>query len=76
MNARWLGSADTPDGPSLGFGLDAAPGMIHALEPFDGLIDDLLQTAPSDPSGARRHGLRGWIHSPANTGPTMYQCTS
>ena len=29
---------------------------MHALEPFDGLVDDLLQTAPSD---LLEHGAMG-----------------
>jgi len=56
MNARWLASADTPDGPSLGLGWTPRQALLHALEPFDGLIDDLLQTAPSD---LLEHGAMG-----------------
>jgi len=48
LNGRWLASADTPDGPSLGvawFPLDA---LEFALEPFDGFVDELLASAPAD----------------------------
>lgn len=48
LNGRWLASADTPDGPSLGtawFPLDA---LEAALEPFDGFVDELLATVPAD----------------------------
>ncbi len=48
LNGRWLASADTPDGPSLGtawFPLDA---LQAALEPFDGFAEDLLATVPTD----------------------------
>ena len=48
LNGRWLASADTPQGPSLGvawFPLDA---LEVALEPFDGFVDELLATVPTD----------------------------
>jgi hypothetical protein len=32
MNGRWLASADTPDGPSLGLGLGAMEAIEAALE--------------------------------------------
>lgn len=56
MNARWLASADTPHGPSLGLGWTPRQALTHALEPFGGRIDDLLQTAPSD---LLEHGAMG-----------------
>lgn len=37
-NARWLASADTPDGPRLGV----------AWSPIDGFVDELLATLPAD----------------------------
>lgn len=43
VEGRWLASADTPDGPSMGTGdtpVDDA--LMVALEPFDGVIDELL----------------------------------
>ena len=40
---RWLASADTPDGPSLGWGDHSVQAIMMALEPFDGAIEELLQ---------------------------------
>jgi hypothetical protein len=37
FGGRWLASADTPDGPSLGWGWTAADALVMALEPFDGV---------------------------------------
>lgn len=48
MNGRWLASADSPAGPTLGLGWTPRQALMHALEPFDGLIDELLATAPRD----------------------------
>lgn len=42
FNGRWLASADTVDGPSLGWGHTAFAALWMALEPFDGVIDELL----------------------------------
>ena len=42
MNGRWLASADTPDGPSLGLGLGAIEAIEAALEPFHGIVDELM----------------------------------
>jgi hypothetical protein len=48
VNGRWLASADTPDGPTLRTGLTPLDALTEALEPFDGAIDELLDTAPMD----------------------------
>jgi hypothetical protein len=48
VNGRWLASAETPDGPSLRTGWSARGALAEALEPFDGIIDELLSTAPRD----------------------------
>ena len=48
LNGRWLASADTPDGPSLRTGWTARGALAEALEPFDGIIDQLISTAPAD----------------------------
>jgi hypothetical protein len=55
VDGRWLASADTPDGPSLRTGWTPLAALAEALEPFDGIVDQLLQTAPP--------GLldRGWM---------------
>jgi hypothetical protein len=50
MNGRWLASADTPDGPSLGLGLGAMEAIEAALEPFGGIVDELLASLPRSTS--------------------------
>lgn len=42
FNGRWVASADTPDGPTLGWGMSAVDALWMALEPFDGVIEELL----------------------------------
>jgi hypothetical protein len=44
MNGRWIASADTPDGPSLGLGWGAVQAMEAALAPFEGIVDELLES--------------------------------
>lgn len=56
MNGRWLASADAPNGPTVGLGWTPRQALMRALEPFDGLIDDLLETAPTD---LLEHGAMG-----------------
>jgi hypothetical protein len=56
MNGRWIASADGPDGPTLGMGWTPRQALMRALEPFDGLIDELLATAPDD---LLEHGALG-----------------
>lgn len=46
INARWIASADTPDGPSLGLGKGAIEAIEHALEPFVGIVNELLVSLP------------------------------
>ena len=36
IRGRWLASADTPDGPSLGTGWFPVDALTKALEPYDG----------------------------------------
>lgn len=48
LHGRWIASADTPEGPSLGLGLGAITAIEAALEPFDGLVAELLATAPPE----------------------------
>lgn len=43
---RWLASVDTPDGPSLGYGKTALAALWMALQPFDGVIGELLASLP------------------------------
>jgi hypothetical protein len=42
INGRWIASADTPDGPSLGLGDEPMPAIEGALEPYHGIADELL----------------------------------
>jgi hypothetical protein len=46
INGRWIASADTPDGPSLGLGDSATEAVECALLPFEGIVDDLLASLP------------------------------
>ena len=49
VNGRWIASADTVDGPTLGCGTDAFAALWHALEPFDGVVvGALLASLPAD----------------------------
>jgi len=47
INGRWIASADTPDGPTLGLGKGAIEAVEHALEPFGVIADELLASLPS-----------------------------
>jgi hypothetical protein len=47
INGRWIASAETPDGPSVGLGKGAVEALEHALEPFEGIVDELLASLPS-----------------------------
>jgi hypothetical protein len=51
LSRRWIASADTHDGPSLGYGDTAFAALWMALAPFDGVIDELLTTVPDDALG-------------------------
>jgi hypothetical protein len=57
MNARWIASADTPDGPSLGMAFTPRRALWLALEPFHGRIPELLATAPPE---FLDHGAMGY----------------
>jgi len=41
-NGRCVASADTPDGASLGCGVSRVGALRIALEPFDGVTEELL----------------------------------
>lgn len=45
---RWLSATDTPDGPSMGTGDTPVDALMKALEPFEGVIDELLACLPPD----------------------------
>jgi hypothetical protein len=49
INGHWIASADTRDGPSLGLGELALDAIGQALEPFEGIVDELLASVP-DPA--------------------------
>jgi hypothetical protein len=57
MNGRWIASADTPYGPSLGLAFTPRRALVQALEPFDGVIAELLATAPPE---LLDHGAMGY----------------
>jgi hypothetical protein len=46
INGRWIASADTPNGPSLGLGEAALEAISGALEPFSSIADELLSSMP------------------------------
>jgi hypothetical protein len=46
INGRWIASADTAGGPSLGLGKGAIEAVEHALEPFEPLVDELMASLP------------------------------
>ena len=48
LNGRWIASVDTPHGPSLGYGRTALSALIVALEPFEGVTMELVNSAPRD----------------------------
>ncbi|MDP9270408.1 MAG: hypothetical protein M3P14_05460 [Chloroflexota bacterium] len=51
INGRWIASADTPDGPSLGLGETASDAVEAALAPFEGIVDELLASLPGGQLG-------------------------
>ena len=46
INGRWIASADTVAGPSLGLGKGAVEAVEHALQPFEGIVDELIASLP------------------------------
>jgi hypothetical protein len=48
VEGRWLASADAPDGPSIGTGDTPVGALMQALQPFEGVIDELLACLPPD----------------------------
>lgn len=50
LNGRFIASADTLAGPTLGIGWGAVEAISNALAPYDGVIDELLESLP-DTSG-------------------------
>ncbi len=48
IRGRWIASADTPDGPSIGVSFFPREALVAALQPFHGLVDELMETAPAE----------------------------
>lgn len=42
VRGRWIASADTAHGPSLGLGFSADTAIERALQPFEGKVAELL----------------------------------
>ena len=47
INGRWIASADTANGPSLGLGEEALEAIAGALEPFSSIADELMSSLPA-----------------------------
>ena len=48
LDGRWIASADTPDGPTVGLGGYPVEAVAKALTPFHGVVDELLKTVPDE----------------------------
>ena len=48
LDGKWLASADTPQGPSLGLGRLPQLALLEALAPFGGLVDELMASVPDE----------------------------
>ena len=48
VNRRWIASADTVDGSTLGCGTEAFEALWQALAPFEGVVGELLASLPAD----------------------------
>jgi hypothetical protein len=46
LNGRFIASADTPNGPSLGVGGGVTEAIRAALEPFGDAVQDLMASLP------------------------------
>ena len=46
IDGRWIASADTADGPSLGLGYHPTEALEQSLAPFEGAVDDLMRRVP------------------------------
>jgi hypothetical protein len=46
LDGKWLAAVETVGGPSLGWGRSRDAALVMALEPFDGMIDELLASVP------------------------------
>lgn len=48
IRGRWIASADTRDGPSVGVSFFPRDALVAALQPFHGLVEELMETAPPE----------------------------
>lgn len=48
IRGRWIASADTPHGPSVGVSFFPEDALRAALHPFHGLVEELMETAPAE----------------------------
>ncbi|MDP9270689.1 MAG: hypothetical protein M3P14_06950 [Chloroflexota bacterium] len=48
IKGRWIASVDAPGGPTLGYGTTGFAALWMALEPFDGVIQELLASVPRE----------------------------
>jgi hypothetical protein len=48
FDGRWLASADTRNGPSLGRAMSPLAATIEALAPYQGHVEELMMTAPPE----------------------------
>ena len=46
FNGKWIASADTADGLSLGVGTTATQAVESCLVPFEGMVEALLDSLP------------------------------
>jgi hypothetical protein len=53
-DGKWLASADTPHGPSIGLGRMPEEALARALEPFEAVAHELLPTVPDEFQWTRR----------------------
>lgn len=53
-DGRWMASADAADGPTVGLGRQPEEALRQALQPFEGMIDELMDTVPEQFHWARR----------------------
>lgn len=44
VGGKWLASADTPDGPTIGYGEFWFQAALGALSPFDDAIEELMRS--------------------------------
>ena len=48
QNGRWIASVDTPEGPTLARGRTPLSALVEALQPFEGVSLQLIESAPPD----------------------------